>query len=172
MQTSLSAPSYLHQYREHGFSVIEKFFSDAEIRYHFSNITIKMKNIREKLGWHRDYPNKYISTEKPDFIRVMITLDGMDESNGGTVYIPNSHRYSNDRASDALKSLKKNPNSPEAKVICCPHGSLVLLSPMLIHSGGISKLSVPRRNIIIQYGKSNSQLTTQNFEFLTNTLIN
>lgn len=63
-----------------------------EVEIHFANVTTKSPAIGSGVSWHRDFPNSYICPETPQMLRTMICIDGMDEENGATNFVPNASR--------------------------------------------------------------------------------
>ena len=122
-----------------------------EIQCHFTNITTKAPRIGRAISWHRDYPNQYMCPQRSSFLRVMVCLDGMDEGNGGTCFVPGSHLVSDDEAA-AMERTTTEPPSSAVEVATCPPGSLVFIHPKVLHGGSRNASERPRRNLIAQWG--------------------
>ena len=139
----------------------------AEVVYHFSNVTNKPPLVGPRLNWHRDFPNGYICPRTSRFVRVLIPLDGMNQHNGCTQIIRNSHLLTDE---DALTS--KKPSQLEIKPdtvtdILCDRGDVVFLHPKSIHGGGQNQSTRHRRVVIIQFGVAGEPLETNNRESFT-----
>lgn len=121
------------------------------IRFHLCNLTIKHPGSGRAIGWHRDYPNRYICPPDASFLRVMLCLDGMDEENGATRFISGSHHLGDEQAvvSNARDEAR---DATSAAAACCPPGSLVFIHPKVIHGGPANSSTRPRRNLIVQWG--------------------
>jgi Phytanoyl-CoA dioxygenase (PhyH) len=87
----------------------------SDIRYHFSNITMKRERVGSGISWHRDYPNAYMCPETSSFVRLMICLDGMDPGNGATRFVVGSQRILDSEARWARRARRQTllrPLSP------------------------------------------------------------
>ena len=138
---------------------------------HFMNVTIKHPRFGRAIGWHRDFPNTYICPEGPDFLRLMLCLDGMDEQTGATGFVPGTHRVSDEAAREAKRhedahgTSVPEPNTVQT-VVCAP-GDLVLIHPKVLHGGGMNTGTRPRRNVVIQIGRAAAPLVTSYRESCT-----
>lgn len=111
----------------------------GDLRYHFSNATIKYPRFGSGINWHRDFPNRYICPERPSFLRVMLCLDDTDEDNGATRFRCGSHRGAEE---GGIRSA------------VCPAGSLVFIHPQVLHGGPVNRSARIRRNLIAQWGRA------------------
>lgn len=124
---------------------------------HFMNVTIKHPRWGRALGWHRDYPNRYACPAVSRFMRVMLCLDGMDESSGATTFVPGSHRIGDEEAIREV-GARKAPPPGDIVAVCCAPGDLVLIHPKVLHGGGMNTSARPRRNVVLQVGDSAAPL--------------
>lgn len=137
------------------------------ITYHFSNVTTKPARVGPRLNWHRDFPNRYICPQTSRFTRLLIPLDGMDQSNGCTQIVKNSHCITDAEARNAPKPSRMEP-SPETVIdILCAPGDVFFLHPKSIHGGGQNESTHHRRVVIIQFGVAGEPLVTDNQELFT-----
>ncbi len=124
---------------------------------HFMNVTIKHPRWGRALGWHRDYPNGYACPAASRFVRVMLCLDGMDESSGATTFVPGSHRIDDGAARDEA-GPRATPSPGDVVAIRCAPGDLVLIHPKVLHGGGMNTSARPRRNVVLQAGDATAPL--------------
>lgn len=128
---------------------------------HFANLTMKSARVGSKIGFHRDYPNKFISPASPDMVRTMICLDGMSFENGATAFLPGSHK-----SADVPAAPIQDNDAHLVTAICDP-GSVVALHPLVLHGGPPNFSSSPRRNIVVQWGREDVPLVTDYSESIT-----
>lgn len=141
--------------------------SDALVA-HFMNVTLKHPGFGRSIGWHRDFPNAYICPAAPDFLRLMLCLDGMDAHMGGTAFVSGSHRVSDDAARQAKKLGPAPPVDESAvRVQVCAQGDLVAIHPKVLHGGGMNMGVQPRRNVVLQIGLASAALVTHAREAIT-----
>jgi hypothetical protein len=131
-----------------------------EVEIHFANVTIKSPAIGSGISWHRDFPNAYICPETPQMLRTMICIDGMDEENGATLFVPGTH-LDNTAASDVSPT-----DARIVKAVCAP-GAVVAIHPLVLHGGFPNFSSKWRRNIVIQWGKRGERLAPGPRESIT-----
>lgn len=131
---------------------------------HFMNVTIKHPRFGRAIGWHRDFPNTYICTEGPDFLRLMLCLDGMDAQTGATGFVPGTHRVSDEAAREAKRHDDTHgtsvPDPGTVQTVVCAPGDLVLIHPKVLHGGGMNTGARPRRNVVMQIGRATAPLVT------------
>jgi len=84
--------------------IVRLFLETEDIRYHFSNVTMKRGRVGSGISWHRDFPNQHICPARSSFLRLMICLDGMDAGNGATQFVAGSHLISDEEAVGAVSS--------------------------------------------------------------------
>lgn len=115
---------------------------------HLVNVTMKRPLVGSGIAWHRDFPNSYICPSTPRFVRIMLCLDDVDETNGASGFVAASHLVSKEERSKAI------PQPPIEKVSTpiCPSGSLVLIHPLVLHGGPPNASRRARRNLVVQWG--------------------
>jgi len=127
------------------------------VRYHFSNVTNKPARIGPRLGWHRDFPNKFMTTHRAQFCRIMLCLDGMIRQNGPTAFAPRTHLISDQHA--RRNKRRKHRRLPRRELLAiCPPGSVVVFHPKVRHGGGVNRSAGHRRNLIVQWGVKDAAL--------------
>lgn len=120
-----------------------------EIECHFVNVTMKRPFVGSGVSWHRDFPNKYICPSTDRFLRIMLCLDDADRENGGSCFLPASHRCHDADDRDVESAMcEKSICSP-----VMPSGSLVLIHPLVLHGGPPNTSARLRRNLIVQWGR-------------------
>jgi Phytanoyl-CoA dioxygenase (PhyH) len=129
-----------------------------EIRYHFSNVTMKSARVGSSISWHRDFPNQYLCPQSSSFLRLMVCLDGMDTENGATRFVVDSHRISDNDARAAVAA--RETEAPNARMVSAygPPGAVVAIHPKSIHGGPPNTSPRPRRNLVIQWGRADDPL--------------
>ena len=126
---------------------------------HFMNATIKHPGFGRAIGWHRDFPNDYLSGTDSHFLRVMVCLDGMAEAGGATRFISGSHRIGDDYAVAEKRGGARHRYGANHGVAAeCAPGDLVLIHPKVIHGGPANTSARPRRNVIVQVGVAGMEL--------------
>ncbi len=120
---------------------------------HFMNATTKHPRFGRAIGWHRDFPNGYLSGTDSRFLRVMVCLDGMAEHGGATRFLTGSHRVDDGYAIAEKRGGAKHRYAAHHGVAAeCAPGYLVLIHPKVIHGGPANTSDVARRNVIVQVG--------------------
>ncbi len=142
--------------------LVKEALETDEVEIHFANITTKSPAIGSGISWHRDFPNSYICPESPQMLRTMICIDGMDEENGATHFVPGTH-LDNTAASDVSPT-----DARIVKAVCAP-GAVVAIHPLVLHGGSPNFSSKWRRNIVIQWGKRGERLVPGPRESITGT---
>jgi phytanoyl-CoA hydroxylase len=146
----------------HLLAVVRALLGTDDIRYHFSNVTMKRPHVGSGISWHRDYPNRYICPAGPSFLRLMICLDGMDAANGATTFAVGSHlipeRPTEDTAAQMASAARSAEQLPLVGVIC-PPGSVVAIHPRIVHGGANNQTARHRRNIVVQWGRADDPVT-------------
>lgn len=138
------------------------------VRHHYANITSKPARIGPRLGWHRDFPNRYIAPHASTFCRVMIALDGMDRANGVTRFVVGSHRLSDAAARRRDRIRKRVTRAMRVVDAVCPAGAAVVFHAKVLHGGKVNRSPRPRDNLVIQWGRAGvTQFATTNLERFT-----
>ncbi len=126
---------------------------------HFMNATTKHPRFGRAIGWHRDFPNGYLSGADSRFLRVMVCLDGMAEGGGATRFLPGSHRVDDGYAiAEKRGGAKHRYAAHHGMAAECAPGDLVLIHPKVIHGGPANTCTLPRRNVIVQVGVAGLEL--------------
>ncbi len=136
---------------------VREALGTTAIAAHFMNVTIKHPRWGRALGWHRDYPNGYACPAASRFVRVMLCLDGMDESSGATTFVPGSHCIDDAAARERAGAAASPPPGDVVAVRCAP-GDLVLIHPKVLHGGGMNTSVRLRRNVVLQAGDAGAPL--------------
>ncbi|SFG16874.1 Phytanoyl-CoA dioxygenase (PhyH) [Novosphingobium sp. CF614] len=130
-----------------------------DIVAHLMNATIKHPHIGRRIKWHRDYPNRYITSCASDHLRAMICLDGMVADGGATRFIAGSHRIADKRA--AAQAHGKVPHAfdvHDGQAAICRPGSVVFIHPKVLHGSPANASPNLRRNIVLQLGRSDAPI--------------
>jgi ectoine hydroxylase-related dioxygenase (phytanoyl-CoA dioxygenase family) len=131
----------------------------ADLVAHFMNATTKHPGFGRGIGWHRDFPNGYLSGAGSRFLRVMVCLDGMAEHGGATRFIAGSHRVDDSYAAQEKRGGARHPYGAHHGVAAeCAPGDLVLIHPRVVHGGPANTSALPRRNVIVQVGVAGMEL--------------
>lgn len=132
---------------------------------HFMNATIKHPIFGRAIGWHRDFPNDYLSGESSSFLRLMICLDGMQAHGGATRFIPGTHLVSDEEVLAEKKQGLRHRRDPYAgQPVECGPGDVVLIHPKVVHGSPANHSTEPRRNIVIQVGVAGMALVGEREE--------
>jgi hypothetical protein len=102
---------------------------------HFANIGQKAAGLGSGFAWHRDAANRYLSSRRGHFLRILLCLDAMGPSHRGTAIRPGSHR---------------GPGRPAVIPRCRP-GMLVVLDALTLHGGAPNRSAAPRRLMVAQW---------------------
>lgn len=131
----------------------------TELVAHFMNATTKHPGFGRAIGWHRDFPNGYLSGADSRFLRVMVCLDGMAEGGGATRFLPGSHRVDDGYAIAEKRGGAKHRYAAHHGVAAeCQPGDLVLIHPKVVHGGPANTSARARRNVIVQVGVAGMKL--------------
>ncbi len=126
---------------------------------HFMNATTKHPRFGRAIGWHRDFPNGYLSGTDSRFLRVMVCLDGMAEHGGATRFLTGSQRVDDGYAIAEKRGGAKHRYAAHHGVAAeCAPGDLILIHPKVIHGGPANTSALPRRNVIVQVGVAGMEL--------------
>ncbi len=111
---------------------------------HLQNGIINMPKLgHHQNSWHRDLPYQDFIISKPLAISVMFCLDDFNESTGGTVVLPFSHKL------DAMPS--EQYVAKYATQTVAPKGSVILFDSMVFHRAGYNSSNQIRRGINHMY---------------------
>ena len=126
-----------------------------EVVYHLSNITRKPPGIGPAIAWHRDYPNKYICTERADFVRLLVPLHDMSPANGGIGIVPSSHQIEDEEARQTIDICNSDATAVYPVLAA---GDTLALHPKVIHGGGPNRSACARDVLIVQFGNKQARL--------------
>lgn len=157
--TCLLAPNLL--------ALVRALLGSDDIRYHFSNVTMKRPHVGSGISWHRDFPNRYICPARPSFLRLMICLDGMDAENGATIFAMGSHLSANQTEAgqteagqtEAGQGMAASAARHPQMTAICPPGSVIAIHPQILHGGANNQTARHRRNIVVQWGRADDPVT-------------
>ncbi|HSI39398.1 MAG TPA: phytanoyl-CoA dioxygenase family protein [Xanthobacteraceae bacterium] len=135
-------------------ALVRDLLGTHDIRCHFSNVTMKRGRVGSGIGWHRDFPNRYVCPSGPTFLRVMICLDGMDEANGATRFVSGSHRVTDAQAAMVKGAAVAEADGAHIATAVCGPGALVFIHPKSVHGGPPNASPRHRRNLIVQWGRA------------------
>jgi phytanoyl-CoA hydroxylase len=145
---------------------LEALFESRDFAFHFMNATVKSAHVGSKVGWHRDWPNKYLCGTTSNQVRLMLCLDGMRKGEGALDIVRGSHTIGDEEAKTAkLRGREWRPD--EIHTIECPPGALVALHPKLVHGSGPNRSPRQRRNILMQWGGPGCDLVGETRELHT-----
>ena len=126
-----------------------------QLVYHSGQVVRKPAHIGAGLGWHRDYGATYIATQGARFLRLLIPLQPISQTNSGTAIVPGSHLIS-DKVAQSLVGV---PESDDGAI--CPAlepGDILALHPKTLHGGGPNRSKDARDLFVIQYADGNAPL--------------
>jgi phytanoyl-CoA hydroxylase len=130
---------------------LEALFESRDFAFHFMNATVKSAHVGSKVGWHRDWPNKYLCGRTSNQVRLMLCLDGMRKGEGALEVVRGSHAI-RDEAVKATSLRGRVWRDEDIDTIECPPGALVVVHPKIVHGSGPNRSPRPRRNILMQWG--------------------
>ncbi len=132
--------------------------------FHFSNITLKPPRLGPLVGWHRDYPNKYICGTTSAQVRTLVFLHDTDQENGGLSFIPKSHKIDD---ADIDPQGRYEVDERQAVPLNCTSGSIAILHAKTLHSSFLNRSARPRTVVLVQWGAASNPLATKNSEWGT-----
>ncbi len=141
--------------------LVASFLGTSDIVMHFANLTMKSAKIGSGINWHRDFLNKFICPVAPSMVRTMICVDGMSPDTGATRFLSGSHNEPGQAASDV------EPMDDRIEVAACSAGAVAAIHPLVLHCGPPNFSPLPRRNIVIQWGRTDVPLATDFKESVT-----
>lgn len=142
-------------------NLVSDLLGTDDLMLHFINLTMKSAGIGSGINWHRDFPNTFICPTEPRMVRTMICVDGMSGEMGPTTFLPGSHQA-------AQLSLTSAEGAEEmVETATCAPGSVVAIHPLVLHGGPPNFSAAKRRNIIIQWGRADVPLQTDQKEAVT-----
>ncbi|KAF0242490.1 MAG: Protein involved in biosynthesis of mitomycin antibiotics/polyketide [Planctomycetota bacterium] len=145
---------------------LEALFESRDFAFHFMNATVKSAHVGSKVGWHRDWPNKYLCGATSNQVRLMLCIDGMRQGEGALEVVRGSHSISDEQARTA-KPRGREWRPDEIATIDCAPGALVALHSKLVHGSGPNRSPRARRNILMQWGGPGCDLVGEAREMRT-----
>ena len=125
--------------KEPVISIVRKILGNYFI-LHLQNGIINMpKQEHHQSSWHRDIPYHDFIISKPLAISALFCLDDFNESTGGTLVIPFSHRLDRMPSEEYVES--------RAKQVVASKGSVIMFDSMLFHKAGYNSSDQVRRGI-------------------------
>jgi len=121
----------------------------------------KPARIGPKLSWHRDFANKYVSTDNANnMIRILVPLQAYVESCGATAVIPSSHNVHDIEVINGL-TIDKMRCEQESRIIPLNAGDLLAIHSKAIHGSSFNTSSIDRDQIVIQLAVKNANYLYQ-----------
>jgi ectoine hydroxylase-related dioxygenase (phytanoyl-CoA dioxygenase family) len=129
--------------------VLEALFQSTEFSFYLQIGHPKAARVGNGLlHFHRDTANEDFTSA--DTITAILCLDEMTTENGATVFVPGSHRVSDEEAmKPRWRTVEESELSPDNLVkVCCPAGSGIFFSSKVIHGTGHNRSDYSRRTIL------------------------
>lgn len=127
-----------------------------EVVFHFANLTRKPKLRGPGIGWHRDAANKYFYTDDQRILRLLLPMQMMSKTNGGTEVVAGSHRSEDENMSiDARTCPVVRP------------GEGLVLHPYVLHGGDSNRSNKERDVLVFQFGLKSSIVSRRTEERLS-----
>lgn len=147
--------------------VAEKLVTSVnEVVYHFSNITSKPAKYGPEISVHRDFPNRYFCPTDSNFMRVLIPLDRMSQSNGGLYFVQSSHMITDRHAVQKIDGEADYAARRTLFIDAIP-GDLVLLNSKTLHGSQANISDVTRCVLVVQYGLRDQELSVTANEYMS-----
>ena len=129
--------------------MLEALFQSTEFSFYLQIGHPKAARVGNGLlHFHRDCANEDFTSA--DTITAILCLDEMTVENGATVFVPGSHKVSDEEAMKSRwRTVEESELSPENMVkACCPAGSGIFFSSKIIHGTGHNRSDYSRRTIL------------------------
>ena len=129
--------------------MLEALFQSTEFSFYLQIGHPKAARVGNGLlHFHRDCANEDFTSA--DTITAILCLDEMTAENGATVFVPGSHKVSDEEAMKShWRTVEESELSPENMVkACCPAGSGIFFSSKIIHGTGHNRSDYSRRTIL------------------------
>jgi ectoine hydroxylase-related dioxygenase (phytanoyl-CoA dioxygenase family) len=136
--------------------VLEALFQSTEFSFYLQIGHPKFARVGNGLlHFHRDCANEDFTSA--DTITTILCLDEMTAENGATVFVPGSHRVSDEEAmKPRWRTVEESELSPEDMVkVCCSAGSGIFFSSKIIHGTGHNRSDYSRRTILTGWAGAN-----------------
>jgi len=130
--------------------VLEVLFGSPEFSLSFLLARPKAARVGNGISngaFHRDTPFEEFTGANT--IISLLCLDEMTGENGSTMFVPASHKVSDDEArKPGWREVPPDTFPPEKKVVVrCPAGSGIFFTSKLLHAAGHNRSERPRRTI-------------------------
>jgi ectoine hydroxylase-related dioxygenase (phytanoyl-CoA dioxygenase family) len=135
--------------------VLEALFQSTEFSFYLQIGHPKAARVGNGLlHFHRDTANEDFTNA--DTITTILCLDDMTAENGATVFVPGSHRVSDEEAmKPRWRTIEESELSPNNLVkAICPAGSGIFFSSKVIHGTGHNRSNYSRRTILMGWAGS------------------
>jgi ectoine hydroxylase-related dioxygenase (phytanoyl-CoA dioxygenase family) len=138
---------------------LETLFGNPEFSFNMMISRPKAARVGNGISngnFHRDTP--FEDFTEANTIVSIVCLDGMTGENGGTQFVPTSHKISEDEArKEVWRDVDKDKFSPEETVTAqCPAGSGIFFDTKVLHAAGHNHSPFPRRTIQIEWVGENA----------------
>jgi ectoine hydroxylase-related dioxygenase (phytanoyl-CoA dioxygenase family) len=139
--------------------VLEVLFASSE--FSFTMMTARPKAARVGNGisngnFHRDTP--FEDFTEANTIVGILCLDDMAGENGGTEFVPATHKISDEEARKAIWRDVARNELPTDEIVTarCPAGSGIFFDTKVLHAAGHNRSDSPRRTIQTEWVGENS----------------
>jgi len=135
--------------------MLEALFQSTEFSFYLQIGHPKAARVGNGLlHFHRDCANEDFTSA--DTITAILCLDEMTAENGATVFVPGSHRVSDEEAmKPRWRTIEESELSPENMVKArCSAGSGIFFSSKVIHGTGHNRSDYSRRTILTGWAGS------------------
>ena len=95
--------------------------------------------------WHREIQYQHFTSSKPIMVQILVPLCDFTVSNGGTEFLPGTHRIEGCPSREVRKNLMREVN--------LKMGQAVLMNSMLYHRSGINRSADSRELITTAYAR-------------------
>ncbi len=136
------------------WDIAATILENDNVIYHFSNITRKPAFKGPSVNWHRDFPNRYLCPEDSDnFLRLLLPLEGMNQSSGCTTIVTKSHAISDEEAIREHQQQSRDMSQHKhITALELKQGQAAAIHPKLLHGGPINRSQLSRNLLVIQFG--------------------
>lgn len=113
-----------------------------------SQLIHKEPYVGSALAFHRDQPNKAMTLDRHDTVRILYCLDAMDEDNGPVMVLPGSHR----------DDVRYDEHDERLCAITCAAGDGIVLHSRLWHGSGANRSPRFRRTAVIEFADASIRI--------------
>jgi ectoine hydroxylase-related dioxygenase (phytanoyl-CoA dioxygenase family) len=134
--------------------VLEVLLASSEFSFHSMIARPKAARVGNGISngnFHRDTPFEDFTS--CDTIQVILCLDDMTGTNGGTAIIRGSHQVADEEAAKPCwREVEAEQLDISKRVVaCCPAGSGVFFTSKVLHAAGHNRSEQPRRTIFMEW---------------------